>query len=335
MERVMLRHVNQVTAKGKRYWYHRVTLERLPDEPNARALRVLEINKSLAPRSEPDLGSVADLIQHFKGSPSFTDLAKVTRRDYARIMDQLGERFGDLPVSGVDREFVLELRDSLSATPRHADYTIAVLRRLLAFAIDRPSRYGLTANPAARPGKLNRPKGYQPWPVELVEAVRAKGYRELVDAMELGLYTGQRASDCVAMVWTHYDGRGISVAQAKTAERLWIPVHPALKARLDAMPRRAAVILATKTGVPWSRDHLCHEVTEAVRALGFDGYSFHGLRKLAGKSLAEAGCSAKEIMAVLGHRTLAMAELYSAGADQKRLATAAIHRLATYRKEGE
>lgn len=148
MERIMLRHVNRATARGRVYFYHRVTRERPPEEPNARALRVLEINEPLAPRTAPDIGSVADLVEHFKSSPAFTSLAPVSRRDYGRIMDRLKAQFGDLPTAGIDRKFVLELRDSLAATPRHADYTIAVLRRLLAFAIDRPSRYGLAAERA-------------------------------------------------------------------------------------------------------------------------------------------------------------------------------------------
>jgi integrase len=53
----------------------------------------------------------------------------------------------------------------------------------------------------------------------------------------------------------------------------------------------------------------------------------HGLRKAAGRRLAEAGCSAHEIMAVLGHKTLSEAERYTRDADQMHLASAAVARL--------
>jgi hypothetical protein len=43
--------------------------------------------------------------------------------------------------------------------------------------------------------------------------------------------------------------------------------------------------------------------------------------------LAEAGCSAHEIMAVLGHKTLSEAERYTRDADQAQLATAAVAKL--------
>jgi integrase len=50
----------------------------------------------------------------------------------------------------------------------------------------------------------------------------------------------------------------------------------------------------------------------------------HGLRKAAGRRLAEAGCSTNEIMSVLGHKSLAEAERYAREADQSKLATAAV-----------
>ena len=53
----------------------------------------------------------------------------------------------------------------------------------------------------------------------------------------------------------------------------------------------------------------------------------HGLRKAAGRRLAEAGCSANEIMSILGHKTLAEAERYTREADQAKLAVAAVLKL--------
>ena len=53
----------------------------------------------------------------------------------------------------------------------------------------------------------------------------------------------------------------------------------------------------------------------------------HGLRKAAARRLAEAGCSAHEIAAITGHRTLKEIERYTRGAEQARLAAAAIRRM--------
>jgi hypothetical protein len=48
-------------------------------------------------------------------------------------------------------------------------------------------------------------------------------------------------------------------------------------------------------------------VTRTLRQMGITGHSIHGLRKNAGKALAEAGCGEREIMAILGHKTFQMA----------------------------
>ena len=56
----------------------------------------------------------------------------------------------------------------------------------------------------------------------------------------------------------------------------------------------------------------------------FKGYSPHGLRHLAGKSLAEAGCSVAQMMAVLGHLTEKQANHYWKQANRMRLADDAI-----------
>src|SRR6516162_9439406 len=44
----------------------------------------------------------------------------------------------------------------------------------------------------------------------------------------------------------------------------------------------------------------------------------HGLRKTLGRRMADDGCTAHQIMAVLGHPTLAEAERYTRDADRRR-----------------
>jgi integrase len=53
----------------------------------------------------------------------------------------------------------------------------------------------------------------------------------------------------------------------------------------------------------------------------------HGLRKATGRRLAEAGATAKMIMSVLGHKSLAEAERYTEEADQADLAEEAVIKL--------
>jgi len=66
---------------------------------------------------------------------------------------------------------------------------------------------------------------------------------------------------------------------------------------------------------------------DACDKAGLAGLSAHGLRKAAARRLADAGCSAKQIAAVTGHRTLQEVAHYTADADQEKLARDAMERL--------
>ncbi len=323
---VRIKGVKRVRSKGRTYWYFRRTGERLPDDPVERAQRVLELQGQ--PReSRAPYGSVAGLVAQYKALPAFTDLTDRTRGDYLRYLSYFEDTFGDLPVNEIDREFVIELRDAFTDTPRKADYLVRILSILCNFALDRPRQYGLLTNPAARVKRIARGDPFMPWPDNLIVTFRKKAYPELVWAMETGLYTAQRLSACVGMTWPHYDGEVIQVEPQKGGNRVWVPAHPDFREVLTRIPRRAIVMLTTKRARPWTPDLLSRETTKYVALCGFEGYTFHGLRKNAARNLAEAGASPHEIASVTGHKTLAMVEHYTREARQRELAKSAIAKL--------
>lgn len=83
--------------------------------------------------------------------------------------------------------------------------------------------------------------------------------------------------------------------------------------------------LTTQAGKPFAptgfTDWFRERCKEASLPLGL---SAHGLRKAACRRLAEAGCSASQIAAVSGHRTLKEVERYVRAADQRRMAVDAV-----------
>jgi integrase len=54
---------------------------------------------------------------------------------------------------------------------------------------------------------------------------------------------------------------------------------------------------------------------------------FHGIRKTVGAILAERGRNTNEIAALLGHKTLAMAALYTRQASNKKMIASAVNDL--------
>ena len=119
----------------------------------------------------------------------------------------------------------------------------------------------------------------------------------------------------------------LMVKQQKTGKPLAIPVHPHLQAVLDATPSEHLTFLVTPTGKPYSGNHFTESFREWCDAAGLPQCCKpHGLRKAACRRLAEAGCSANEIMAISGHATMKELIRYTAAADQARLARNAMNR---------
>ena len=96
MVSVRIKHLRRVRAKGRTYWYHRKTGERLPDDEAARLRRVLDINDGLEkPGRRVRVGSVEAIANIYRGSPTFKRLATRTQQDYGLRLRVLCDLWGD------------------------------------------------------------------------------------------------------------------------------------------------------------------------------------------------------------------------------------------------
>jgi integrase len=121
----------------------------------------------------------------------------------------------------------------------------------------------------------------------------------------------------------------LTVRQKKTGMTLAIPVHPDLAAIIAATPVGHLTLLVTQTGKSYGANDFSEMFRSWCDAAGMPGHCvFHGLRKAACTRLADLGASAHEIAAISGHKTLGEVERYTKGADQARLARAAMGRMA-------
>ncbi|CAH2603807.1 Tyrosine-type recombinase/integrase [Rhodovastum atsumiense] len=296
--------------------------------------------------ASPLPGSLLALVQLYRSAPEYRSLGDATRASYDRHIDALLPRFGDLPVAQVPRAWVLAMRDELQQTPRAANYRVAVIKRLLSFAVEREWR---SDNPASRTKGLRTGPGHRAWADSEVEAMTSEAAGDFRIPVLLALHTAQRQADVLAMTWAAYDGSAIRVRQGKQrhlrdAAEMAIPVHPILRTVLDAERERQraeatarncpvpATICVTNDLRPWKADWFKHRfaATRATMGLPTDLH-FHGLRHSAASRLAEAGASDAEIQAITGHRTRAMVAHYTAGARQKSLAKSGMARLSRKR----
>lgn len=272
-------------------------------------------------------GSIAALIGSYKLSAEYVGLRRTSKAQYDHRLERLREEHGHRSVTGLTRErIVVGILQPFADRPGSALDTLKKLRILIRHAINTGQ---LRHDPSLG---IKRPKiqRIRSWTDSEIAAYRARwplGTKQRL-AFEMFLCTGQRRSDVVRMAWPHITADKITVTQQKTERRLVIPLHRDLMAALAEASREHVMILTTTYGKPFTVDGFSQWLRDAIAAAGLPlDCQPHGLRKAAGRRLAEAGATAKEVMAILGHTTLAEAERYTEDADQARLADAAISRL--------
>ena len=232
---------------------------------------------------------------------------------------------GYLSLASPSWRHIRELRNSLQGKGRTQQLFSQVASVLFNFGV--ANDYCLN-NPAARMKRIDKALSYEPWYEAQYSAFEAsRPPRGLMSAYMLGRYTGQRRSDVLRMTRAAYDGEGIQVVQQKTRQALWIPVHARLKAYLDGLPKDTLLLVTDSNGRALDDSAFSKAFRAWLDAHRLADLHFHGLRHAAGKALAEAGCSTKEIQAILGHRTAQMVELYSQATQQRTLARAAMAKL--------
>jgi integrase len=319
------------TGRARYYFRRHGIRTALPGIPgstefmDAYAAQLSNTPKAAEPRPAAIPGSFAALAIRYYGSPQYQSLSATSRSNYRRVIDRFLEQHGHRQIKQMTREHVDILIGKMASTPGAGIVLLKRLRTLVRYAmalgwIDRDPTAG---------AKAYRSKEIHTWTegeISIFERRWIKGSRERL-AFSLLLYTGQRGSDVHRMLWSDCVGDTIRVAQQKTTTKLTIPLHDDLAELLALAPRETTAILSTVYKKPFSVKGFGNMVSDAIRTAGLPPRCVpHGLRKAAARRLAEAGCSASEIMAITGHKTLAEVERYTRAAEQERLARQAIKR---------
>ena len=271
-------------------------------------------------------GSVAAVVGAYLDSQqAFGSKSAGTQRMRRGILNRFRDAYGDRPLAQLPPEWIAAVLDE--KPPHAARSWLITLRSLCQFAI---TRGWLRADPTANIKRASiKSDGHWTWTEDEIARYEAHypiGTRERL-AFALLLYTAQRRSDVVRMGRQHIKNGVLTVTQQKTGVTLAIPVHPHLQAALAATPIENLTFLVTESGAPYTGDgnYLSECFRKWCDAAGLPKRcKVHGLRKSACRRLAEAGCSANEIMAISGHETMKELVRYTKAADQARLARNAI-----------
>ena len=328
MARTELRYT--YIAKG-RYWRfrHKVVGDvALPNDPvihwslqpqqAAFMARYAELLAAVERRERarpPAKSSFAWLIDQYRRSAEFGELADATQLDYGRTLDLLRDELGEFSFALATKTMLKAVRDDHKDTIRKAHKIKQMLSRLYSWA-DEAELVPAGFNPAATIKRLKRKGGDREivvWSDAEVDGFLAGCPAHVRTPVLIALYTGQRREDVVRMVWTQFQGDVIRVRQSKTTALLDITCHSALKRHLDLLPRVGVVICTTDAGKAFTANGLSQALRRAVADTpGLpNNRSMHGLRYAAGSRMEEAGCTVAEIESVLGHQTFKMALKYA------------------------
>jgi integrase len=238
--------------------------------------------------------------------------------------------FRDFPLSRMTADAVDVLRDRKILAPESANARLKAMRQVFKFGVKKKLA---PSNPAREVEYFKSGSaGFRTWTPEEVQQFEERhpvGSKARL-ALALMLFTGQRRSDIIRFGKQHAKGGKLTFTQHKgrnrKPKRLTLPILPALQRIIDGTTCGDLTFLVNDWGRPftdagfgnWFRDR-CVEAGVPGRA--------HGLRKAGATIAANNGATSLQLMAIFGWDTLKEAERYTRGADQLRLAEAAMHLL--------
>jgi integrase/recombinase XerD len=285
-------------------------------------------------------GSVKDAIEQYLKSATFHDYSQSTQ-DLRRpiLKGFLKPGVGNLPLAQMDRKYIERWLETASTKGAKRTWLLAI-KPFMQWAIE--SVHLIETDPTdGIMVKAKESEGHATWTDGEVEQFRshhALGSRARL-ALELCLALATRRGDVISLGRQH-----MREVRVESRTEIWLvytqeknrkykpmkvetPMPAPLLAAIEASPSapEALTFLTNEWGQPFSKRAFNDWFRKQVVAAGLppDTCVPHGLRKGGCRVMAESDCTAHEIMAVSGHRTLKEVERYTRAADRKRLAARA------------
>lgn len=351
MPRQRPRHlVRELTRHGKPVWYcrrngRRIRLHAPYGTPEFDAEFQTALNDTPAPpprsSADPKPGTVAWLIARYRETAAWQqELSPATRRQRDNIFLHVIASAGDLAISAITREKVIEGRDKRAGkTPHQARNFLDALRGLFRWALE-AKHIKIDPTTSVKNPKRKKGAGFPPWTEADAESYERSwpiGTKERV-WFDVLCFTGFRRGDVVAVGHQHVriivdpkTDQPTKIISLRTEKgqgeiEVTIPLLPILERTLAAGPTADLAFVCGENGRPLSKESFGNAFSEAARKAGVKK-SAHGVRKIAATRAADNGATVHELMAIFGWKTIAMAEVYTREANRRRLALVSAHKL--------
>lgn len=275
--------------------------------------------------------SLGWLINNYFASADFKDGAKATQVQRRSILGRIAKsENADKDCRTLTQAAVMAGRDARRKTPGAANNYLKAVKALYAWGMEMGH---VSHNPAVGVKRLKTGESsWRPWTAEecaKFEATHPVG--TIARAVyALGRYGGLRRAD-IAQAGRQHRKQGVfAIQQVKTGQWVEFVEPPQLTEALDTAPITGMHYAETEYGKAFTEKGLGARFKKWTLEAGLpNDLSLHGLRKALGVSFAEHGATQEEIAAALGHSGTKTAEIYTKGAEKRRMASAAhakIHR---------
>jgi integrase len=288
--------------------------------------------------------SVADLVARFYRSASFLRASEQHRRTVRGILEPFRAEFaGDLVadfrfdhieivLQGRAEKRVVEKRTI--GGPGAAANLHDQLKRLFAYAV----RLGwIDRNPAEQAELPVKPQrvGFHSWTEDEIAAFQKRhpfGTKARL-ALELMLWTGLRRSDTVRVGPQHLKGGRIKLTAGKTRKTVDVLAAPDLLHAIVTMPAVGmTTMLVTEYGRPFTVNGFGGWFRDRCDEAGLPHCTAHGLRKALARRAADLGATQQQLKAVGQWSSDSDVATYTADAEQRTLADAAVQKVIDWTK---
>lgn len=251
-----------------------------------------------------------NIINAYRASNHFSKLAERTKQDYRQWLDRISLRFGRVPIRFFNSDDmsgkIVEWRDEMADTPRHADRGVGTLSAVLSWALERRLVTRNAAKGIRHLHKVNRSDLI--WEARHWQSV-AGVPAPVMRVLTIAKLTGISQSDLFALNWDHVGKDAIDTTRSKTSVDVVVPIYPLLRKALGK--RGDGPVLLNASGRRWTQSGW-QTAWKRARPEGFDR-NFHDLRGSFATVLCELDFPDSRIALIMGwtpERVAAIREKY-------------------------
>lgn len=272
-----------------------------------------------APRAASPSDRLRWLVDRYMETSRWSQLSAATRKQRGLIFKEAIERADNPRYADITRRHMEQGVSDRATTPAQANNFLKAMRGLFDWAV--PSDH-VKSNPCDGVQRVQyKSDGFPPWNLDDVVAFCRRWPVGTVArlAFELFMCSGLRRGDVHKAGRQHLRGDIFSMKTSKTGVQITVQFPPSLLETIAATPTGDLHFIVKPDGKPFaSKESFGNWFSDRCRDAGIQK-SAHGIRKLAATLAADGGSTTHELMAHFGWLKVEQAEIYTKGADRRRL----------------